>query len=84
MRAEGNVGLKEWLHANGVRGDDMLKAVCDAMEGKEFAHIYSHPGFASSVLPVIGGMIDHARDRGYEIVTMEEIAKRWGERLKSE
>ncbi|MFH1277869.1 MAG: polysaccharide deacetylase family protein [Candidatus Eisenbacteria bacterium] len=77
IRAEGNVGFKEWLHANGVRGDAMLEAIRSDMHGKPFAHIYSHPGFASSVLPVIGGMIDHARDQGYEVVTMQEIAKRW-------
>ena len=77
VKAPGNVGYKEWLHARGVRGDAMLEELTRAIGDRPFAHIYSHPGFASSVAPVVRGMLTRARADGYTVLTMREVAERW-------
>jgi peptidoglycan/xylan/chitin deacetylase (PgdA/CDA1 family) len=80
----GGVGYVEHLRALGLEDDDAIaRFKKDLTSHSEFAVAYDHPYFAGRrELDMVSKMVRAARDCGYDVVTMTEIADRLGDASK--
>lgn len=74
----GGVGYLEWLSAQGLGFNDSLRQFEKNLESfQKLAVLYDHPCYAGTkAIELVGSIVDLAKKKGFEVVTIHEAVDR--------